>query len=364
MVPPRYQEPSLPSPNALVNLGIIGAGLAVRGLHVPVLARRRHEVRVVAVTSRTAERAEALRVELEAQGFGWVARHSSVEELVEDESVDAVLVSVPIALTASLTEKALRAGKHVLAEKPLADSLAQAHALREAARDESVVLAVAENFRFRPDLHRLRDVVASGRIGKPLVYFLNDLHFTRPDGKYASTQWRREGKHRGGYLLDGGVHAIAGMRTVVNGRLQSLHALTTSFHSEYLSRQPDTLLVNLRFEEGFIGHLALGWGAVDLESRHPRIYGEAGTLVLKPRSIELWPVTGHPEVEPRSDDGGFDGEWSAFLAGVRGERAWEPLLAEAILDLAVILASCDSAERDAVVTFDDFLAREGFQSDV
>ncbi len=342
-----------------LRLGVVGAGRAVRELHVPALRHLRRQVRVVGVASRTVEGAEALCRELARQGLGGAVAAPTVQHLLDDQRVDAVLVAPPIALTAGITERALRAGKHVLAEKPLAESVERAVELWRLAREHDVVLAVGENFRFQPDYRRVRDLVDSGRIGTPYLYFLNDLHFTSPDSAHAAAPWRRSGAHRGGYLVDGGVHIVAGMRSLVNRAVTHVHGLSAAVHPEYLSGQPDTLLLNLRFSQGLIGHLALGYGAFDVESRHPKIYGDRGTLVLMPEAIELWQEPGRQQVAPRSHDQGFDAEWAAFLAAVRGEAEWEPLVRDAVVDLAVVLAGVLSARRGDVVALEELLRGAG-----
>lgn len=341
-----------------VRLGIVGAGVGVRELHLPVLARMIDKIDVVAVVARSQDHAAAVTRLFEPSVEGVSAR-THVNDLLEDREIDAVLIAVPINLTASIVRAAIAAGKHVLAEKPLADSVSEAVALWTAARDRGVVLAVGENYRFQPEWGIAHRLVSEGRIGTPLMCIFNDVHCMPPDGKYTSTAWRRAGAHHGGYLVDGGTHIVAAMLQLIGKRLEAVHGLQTAFHPEYLAAQNDTLLLNLRFEGNFVAQLTLGYGAFDAEARHPKIYGTEGTLAIMPDAIEVWSRTGAEQVAGRTGERGFDGEWENFLAAIRDGGDWEPLVRESIIDLAVITAGIESARRGSVVAFPEYLLAAG-----
>ena len=341
-----------------VRLGIVGAGIAVRELHHPVLARMTGEIEVVAVAARSHDNVAAVSRMFDANG-GRVTSRARVDDLLEDPGIDAVLIAVPIDLTPSVVRAAVAAGKHVMAEKPLADSVSDAVALWTAARDRGIVLAVGENYRFQPDWQIAHGIVSEGRIGTPLMFIFNDVHCLPPEGKYPLTGWRRAGIHKGGYLVDGGTHMVAAMRQLIGRRLESVHGLQTAFHPEYLAAQNDTLLLNLRFDGNFVAQLTLGYGAFDNEARHPKIYGTDGTLAIMPDAIEVWSRNGTEHVAARTGQRGFVGEWESFLSAIRDGGEWEPLVRESIVDLAVITAGIQSATTGRVVDFPEYLRAAG-----
>ena len=341
-----------------VRLGIIGAGIAVRELHFPALARMTDEIDVVAVAARSQDHAAAMSRLFES-AFDGVSSRSLVSDLLEDREIDAVLIAVPIDVTPSIVRAAIAAGKHVLAEKPLADSVSEAVALWTAARSRSVVLAVGENYRFQPDWETAHRIVSDGRIGTPRMCIFNDVHCMPPDGKYTLTTWRRAGTHHGGYLVDGGTHIVAAMRELIGRPLETVHGLQTAFHPEYLAGQNDTLLLNLRFEGNFVAQLTLGYGAFDSEARHPKIYGTDGTLAIMPDAIEVWSQNGAEQVAARTGQRGFDGEWKSFVTAIQGGSDWEPLVRESIIDLGVITAGIESASLGGVVDFPEYLLAAG-----
>ena len=192
-----------------------------------------------------------------------------------------------------------------------------------------------------------------GIVGRPVVYRLNDMHSTALDSKHASTSWRREGQHRGGYLVDGGTHIVAGMRVMVNSPVTEVHGLSACLNPALSNGQPDTLLLQIRFENGVIGHMTLGYSGIDRESRKPKIYGDAGTLVLFSDHIEVWAPTGDVQRIPLENTGhGFEEEWDDFHAAVTAGAQPSGTAEESLLDLAVIEAGLTAAEQRRCVPLD------------
>jgi predicted dehydrogenase len=116
---------------------------------------------VVAIASRDLGRAEAAASEL-----GLARAHGSYEELLADPDVDAVYIPLPNHLHAEWTIAAARAGKHVLCEKPLAMTAADAERMIEVCEAEGVLLMEAFMYRLHPTWEAVRELTASGRIGE------------------------------------------------------------------------------------------------------------------------------------------------------------------------------------------------------
>jgi predicted dehydrogenase len=116
---------------------------------------------VVAIGSRDQARAAAV-----AEQHGIARAHGSYEALLADPAVDAVYIPLPNHLHAEWTIAAARAGKHVLCEKPLALTTADAERMIEVCRTEGVALMEAFMYRLHPSWVAVRELVASGRIGR------------------------------------------------------------------------------------------------------------------------------------------------------------------------------------------------------
>ena len=139
--------------------GILGPGRIARSF-LTGLAGSATEA-AVAVGSRDVGRAK-----LVADEFGVPRAYGSYEELLSDGQVDAVYVALPNALHAEWSAAAAAAGRHVLCEKPLGGSAAEAEAMFGAAREHGVLLMEAFMYRFHPRTIRLAELVRAGEIGE------------------------------------------------------------------------------------------------------------------------------------------------------------------------------------------------------
>jgi predicted dehydrogenase len=145
---------------SVLRWGILStANIAVKKVIPGMQASPRSEV--VAIASREAGRAEAA-----AQVLAIPRAHGSYEALLADPDIDAVYIPLPNHLHAEWAIAAARAGKHVLCEKPLAMTAAEAQAIVDAGREAGIVLVEAFMYRQHPSWVAVRDLVASGRIGR------------------------------------------------------------------------------------------------------------------------------------------------------------------------------------------------------
>lgn len=336
-----------------ISVGVIGPGIAFQQLHLPQIGPR-DNVTIKWLAGRDLERTQAASAAVAERGLDLPRVGTDYRALLADDPVDAVLVTVPIPDTEGTVAAVLDHDVHVFAEKPIALNPGGARKLLDRALSAGRVLLAGENFRYQKRFHEFRRLVESGVVGSPKLYFLNDLHFTPADGLYAKTSWRQQGDHSGGYIMDGGTHIIAGLRTMVGSPVVAVHAVGTAVHPEYLSGQWDTLLINIRFANGLIGHAALGYGVHDKESRTPKVYGTEGTLALTGSGIDLWTAEGATTLAGTDrKDAGFAAEWDLFLAAVAGDQTARKTArddtVESINDLSVLEAALTSARTGQAV---------------
>jgi predicted dehydrogenase len=179
--------------------GLIGAGWIATTALAPAMHAAENTV-IQAVASRDTERSRALNP---------ITVHESYEALINDPLVDAVYISLPNHLHCEWTIKALKAGKHVLCEKPFAMNVAEVELMVQAAKDCDRLLVEAVWSRWHPRMVRAIDLVRSGKIGQIVSI---DASFTFPatiEGNYRLSQ-----EMGGGALFDIGVyplHAIAAL---------------------------------------------------------------------------------------------------------------------------------------------------------
>ncbi|HEY6427146.1 MAG TPA: Gfo/Idh/MocA family oxidoreductase [Acidimicrobiales bacterium] len=181
----------------MIRWGVVGPGaIAVGFADAMTMAEGG---RIVAVASRSRERADAY-----ADRFGVATRYGDYAALAQDPEVDVVYVATPQSRHADDTLMMLRAGKHVLCEKPFALSAAQARRMVEEARRQGVFLMEAIWSRFLPAYRSLVEVVRSGRVGEPLLVEA-DFGFRRPLDPHNRLFRADLG---GGGLLDLGIYPL------------------------------------------------------------------------------------------------------------------------------------------------------------
>jgi 1,5-anhydro-D-fructose reductase (1,5-anhydro-D-mannitol-forming) len=198
-----------------VTLGwaMVGTGAIARSRMAPAIA---HHGRVVAVVSASAERAAAF-----AAATGAPRAYTALDDALADDAVEAVYVSTTNELHAAQAIASLRAGRHVLCEKPMALTLDDADAMIAAAAAAGRTLAVNHHLRACAALERMRERVASGAIGAPrLIRMLHRCH-VRPERR---ANWRFTDPARGaGAILDLTVHTADAIRFVCGREVASTH---------------------------------------------------------------------------------------------------------------------------------------------
>jgi predicted dehydrogenase len=192
--------------------GILGTGNIARQFAEGVKGAARS--RIVAVASRDAERAAAF-----AKSYGAAAAYGNYEALLKDSGVSAVYVALPNNLHHEWTIRALKAGKHVLCEKPLAMNTAEAEEMFDASRRAGRLLVEAFMYRSHPLTHAVLQQVRQGAIGQ--------VKLVRTSFCYRTS--RVEGNIRfspelgGGSLMDVGCYAIDFARLVAGGEPIAVH---------------------------------------------------------------------------------------------------------------------------------------------
>jgi len=181
---------------APVRFGILGAArIAPKALIEP--ASQVGAAEIIAVSARDPVRACAF-----AASNGIPRVLSSYEELLAAPDLDAVYIPLPNSLHCEWTVRALRAGKHVLCEKPLASNAVEAQQMTDVARETGLVLAEAFHYRYHPLAARVQELLQAGYIGRILRY---DSHFSVPS---LPADIRLEWSLAGGATMDLGCYLV------------------------------------------------------------------------------------------------------------------------------------------------------------
>jgi D-xylose 1-dehydrogenase (NADP+, D-xylono-1,5-lactone-forming) len=244
-----------------LRIGILGAANIARAF--VDAARASPRVMIRAVASRDPERGRKFADEL-----GIEVAHGSYEALLADPMLDAVYNPLPNNLHAEWSIRAADAGKHVLCEKPLATSAAEARAMFEAARRNSVFVVEGYPYRAQPQTLKLRELLAEGAIG-PIQTVHAAFGFPLSD----PSNIRMDPALGGGALMDAGSYPVSLVRMIAGERPTRVQAAMRWTGT----RVDRTLAGTLEFPSGLLAQIACSFAT----ARHRRcfIVGDAGTVL-------------------------------------------------------------------------------------
>ncbi len=324
--------------NRPIRIGIIGAGLFAREAHVPVLKELHDRFEVVAVCSRTPESAAQLAALFDHP----VAQEPDIAALLARPDIDAVDIILPIGLQPEAVEQSLAAGKHVISEKPVAPTVAVGRRLLDMyAGHLGRVWMVAENYRYEEAFVRAGEIVRGGAIGRVLLADWAIYINMTPDNRYYHTAWRRDRSFPGGFLMDGGVHHMAGLRMVL-GEVSAVTAMLVQQRDDL--PPADTLSAALRFESGALASYCVTYAGGSPWYGPLQIVGEKGALrLLRDGMLELT-TGGETETIPVASFGGVRGEFSAFADAIQHGAPHRNAPVEAVQDVALIEALLHAGE--------------------
>jgi predicted dehydrogenase len=179
-----------------VLVGIAGLGRSGWNIHARLLAQLKDRYRVAAAL----DTLPARRAEAEAR-FG-CRTYSAYDELLGDERVELVVVALPSHLHADAAVSALQLGKHVVCEKPMATTTDDADRMIAAAERSGAILSVFQNRRYSPDFVAVRQVLASGILGRIILIHMTASGFGR------RWDWQTRREFGGGSLNNTAVHSL------------------------------------------------------------------------------------------------------------------------------------------------------------
>ena len=224
---------------------------------------------------------------------------ADLDELLGDEALDAVVVATPVPLHAEHALRVLRAGKHCFVEKPLAQSVAEAEQVVEAAREGGLTLMVGHLLEYHPGVAKLKEIAASGDLGKLFYIYSNRLNLgkIRPD---ENALWSL------------GAHDVSVVLHLAGEEPTELHAFGESYVQPSVE---DVVFGYLRFPSGLVAHLHLSWLDPHKERRFT-VVGSEKMATFDDMELEQKVVV---------YDKGFDGAASSYGEYItRSGDIWSP----------------------------------------
>lgn len=336
---------------APLRFAILGPGMVAQYHHAALQAHADASVELAAVVHHNPKRFSAI-----SEAFG-VPCVSEVDMLA-DSSIDAVILCTPSGQHADQAVAAAQAGKHVLVEKPLATTLADADRMIAACEAAGVKLGVVFQRRGLPTFQRVHQALAAGDLGTLTMGTLQMPYF-RPQSYYDQAAWRGTwALDGGGVLMNQGIHLIDLLVWYMGDPVEvsaSGGALQWAIDVE------DTVAATLRFANGSLATLTATTTAAPGFTHKLGLYGTLGGIEIEGERIASWryadtmtPTVAPPELVKDTDAGsgadpkgikptGHIAILSDFIRAIREDRM--PLVdgAEGRRSLATILAIYQAA---------------------
>ena len=260
-------------------VAIIGAGIGREHLWAYQTLEDRFEVAVVC------DRDEARAKEIAAAGK--IATSASIDEVLADRHIDIVDVCLPPFLHLLIAVQALEAGKHVVCEKPMVGSLAEADQLARAIEASGKVFSPVFQYRFGAGMAKLQALINAGLAGKPLVASI-ETHWNR-EADYYHNPWRGTWKgEQGGAILGHAIHAHDFLCAVFGPVAQLSAFLDTRVNP---IQTEDCAAVSFKMSNGALATSSVTLGAHDDTSRYRFLFegltAESGLMPYAPAS-DAW----------------------------------------------------------------------------
>lgn len=255
----------------MIRYAVVGAGWISQEAFLPGASQSGNSIVAALVTGDLAKGAKLAAF----HGIPQVVAYADYDALLASDTIDAVYIALPNSMHADYAIRAARAGKHVMVEKPLAVSVAEAEAMIAAAKTAGVYLMTAYRLHNEPGTLAVLDHITKGHIGTPLI-FQSIFSFQMAPGNH-----RLEASHWGGPLQDVGVYCINAARHIFGEEpIEATASLTQPKDDPRFAEVEATIAATLRFPSGGLAQFVGSFGAAAVDNY--RVVGSQGDLELDP----------------------------------------------------------------------------------
>ena len=322
-----------------VRLGVLGAGIIAQSFMEAAPDVSELEVAVICDVA-----VEAARALAEPQHIDWVTDYRAV---LEDDSIQAVYIALPHHLHEEVTIAAAEAGKHILLEKPMANSLEEADRMLAAQRQAGVKLMIGFTHRFHSELETAKGLIDAGELGRPTLAI--DIMTT---GGVIPTWFWQKAEAGGGVLHVNGAHSFDRLRWLMGSEIIEVFAYAETYDSR--KTVEDSVVVAIRFANGAMGTTVHNW-VTDLPVPFKcdlDIHGTGGAIRIDTWNSLEFSSAHHTWVQRRERDDMFQKEISEFVGAILQDR--EPCVTgeDGRRSLACVLAAYESARTGKPVRLD------------
>lgn len=316
---------------------IIGCG-RISHKHIEALVNNSEEAELVAVCDIILEKMDKDIDEyyksMEEMGLKKeVKEYVDYKEMLEKEDIDVVAICTESGYHAKHAIDCLNAGKHVLVEKPMALSSADADGMIRLAKEKDLKLGVCHQNRFNPPIQKLRRAIEEGRFGK-VINGTARILWNRNNDYYKQAAWRGTKELDGGTLMNQCIHNIDLLQWMMVSEVERVHTERDTFLRDIEMEDFGAILI--RFKNGSIG-IVEGSACVypkNLEETLS-IFGEKGTVViggLAVNEIKTWQFADERDYDKEDESTKVDSVYGSghtplykdFIDAIKNDK--EPLI--------------------------------------
>ncbi|MFQ5612146.1 MAG: inositol 2-dehydrogenase [Anaerolineae bacterium] len=251
-----------------LNVGLIGAGRIGR-VHAENLAYRLPEANLAAVADVFLDAAEQCAADFEVP-----AVYQDHRPVLDDGSIEAVIICSSTDTHAQIIAEAAEAGKHIFCEKPIALDLAQIDQALAAVERGGVKLQIGFNRRYDPSFRHVRELVAAGKIGRPHLVRITSRDPAPPPIDYI--------KVSGGIFLDMTIHDFDMARFLLDDEVEEIYAAGGVLVDPAIGQagDVDTAIITLRYANGAIGAIDNSRRAIYGYDQRVEVFGSEGVALV------------------------------------------------------------------------------------
>ncbi len=261
-----------------IRIGVIGAGHIAQVAHIPQWTKLEN-AEVVAVSDIQPSKAKWVAEKFNIKQYG-----SNPQELIDDPDIDAIDICTDTATHKDLAIAALAAGKHVLVEKPMARTFAEAQEMADAAEKYQRHLMVAMNVRFRRDAIILKSFIDGDELGD--VFYIKTGWLIRRDLSDQEDSWiYNKERSGGGVLMDLGIQMLdVAWWLMGNRKPVSVKTVLLGKNSQLDVEDSATTLIN--FEDNSVLTLEVSWTMLTEKERfYVNVFGTKGSAQINPLRV-------------------------------------------------------------------------------
>jgi predicted dehydrogenase len=256
-----------------LKMGIIGAGAIARRGHLPV-CRNLDAIEVAAIADTNVEAAKNV-----AKEFGIPKYFSSLEEVLQDESIEMIDICTPTQTHLDIVKHVAPRGRHIIVEKPTASNLKDTLLIQKYVKENNIKLCVIQNYRYFPSVIQTRERIKGGYIGD--IVSIHSWGITNFPTHWTLNPWLY---HKGGALYDFGPHIIDMTLLIKNfAPIDTVFAIGGDFTKGNMDFVNYSSIL-IGFEDGSTASIDISWVTGTTFKCLLDIYGTAGNLVLDVRN--------------------------------------------------------------------------------